>query len=41
MERAGAVGQVVVAAGSKMHQHCAHGVLGHKDQQTIFLHAHD
>jgi hypothetical protein len=41
MERAGAAGQVAAAAGSKMHQHRARGVLGHKDQQTIFLHARD
>jgi hypothetical protein len=44
MERVGAAGQVVaatVAAGSKMQQHCACGALGHKDQQTIFLHARD
>jgi hypothetical protein len=45
MERVGASGQVAVAvglaAGSKMQQHCARGVLGHKDQQTIFLHVCD
>jgi hypothetical protein len=45
MERVGASGQVAAAAGSaagsKMQQHCVRGALGHKDQQTIFLHARD
>jgi hypothetical protein len=41
MERAGAAGQVAVAVGSKMHQHCARGALDHKDQQTMFLVACD